>query len=378
MIKRLTIAIVLVLVVCGGLIGFNLFRDQKIAEFFETMPAQVASVSAMEVKRTRWEPGIETVGTAQAAQGIELTAQVAGNVESIRFDSNQQVEQGAVLITLQDDIERAELSGAEADVATAEAALDRQRELRRRGVVAESVFETAANDVAAARSRLARLQAVIDQKVIEAPFSGTIGLPQIDVGQYVQPGAPLATLQDLDTIHVDFTVPEQRAAELRMAQAVIIGGAEGRDTFEGHIIGIEPRVDAASRLVTARAAVSNPNGSLRPGQFVEVRVLLPAEEGVIALPQTAVVTSLYGDYVYALTPAPEAETPEDAPPRFEARQKFVQTGRRFGGFVEVTEGIDAGRMVVTAGQNKLQNGSLVSIDNTVDPADLAEAGDPRP
>lgn len=378
MIKRLAIAIVLVLVVSGGLIGFNLFRDQKIAEFFETMPPQVATVSAMEVERSRWEPGIETVGTATAAQGIELTAQVAGNVESIRFDSNQQVAQGEVLITLQDDIESAELPGAEAAVSTAEAALDRQRELRRRGVVAESVFETAANEVAAARARLARLQAVIDQKVIEAPFAGTVGLPQVDPGQYVQPGTPLATLQDLDTIHVDFTVPEQRAAELSMGQSVLIGGTEGSATFDGRIIGIEPRVDPASRLVTARAAVSNPGGGLRPGQFVEVRVQLPAEEGVIALPQTAVVTSLYGDYVYALSPAPDAPRPEGAPPRFEARQQFVQTGRRFGGFVEVTEGLDAGRMVVTAGQNKLQNGSLVSLDDTVDPADLAEAGDARP
>jgi membrane fusion protein (multidrug efflux system) len=196
------------------------------------------------------------------------------------------------------------------------------------------------------------------------------------------PGTIVATLQDLDTLRADFSIPEQRLSELSIGQPVRFGVTSDALPFQGKITGIDPKVDASSRLVAVRAEIDNPGGKLTPGQFVQVQVALPAEEGVITLPQTAVVTSLYGDYVYVVAPAPAAEgappaadgaataaeTPAPAQPALVVNQVFVQVGRRAQGRAEIVKGVEAGQQVVTAGQNRLFNGMPVVIDNTVDPS----------
>lgn len=373
MLKRIAIVfvtLVLLVVLAGGLVGFNLFRDAKIAEFFANMPPKVVTISATGVEPRSWQPGIEAIGTAKALRGVDIAVETGGVVEEIGFQANERIEAGKVLVRIDDSVERAQLGAARADLELANTQLARQQELRQRGVTTQVAYDEAVARVATARSALARLEAVIAQKTIPAPFAGVIGIPRIDVGAYVQPGTPVATLQDLDTMNVDFTVPEQVADRVGLGQPVAFGTRSGEFVLEGRITGIDPKVDPQTRLVSVRASVDNTQGRLRPGQFVHARVELPREDGIVVLPQTAVVASLYGDYVYLV----ESEAgPEGAEPALRVRQVFVTTGRRDGALVEIVGGVEPGQTVVTSGQNKLQGGMLVKIDNTVDPVRVAGA-----
>ncbi len=398
MIKRMLIAIVLLGLICGGLVGFNLFRDKAIKDFFATMQQPAVTVSAKKVEAVDWEPVIEAFGTIGASQGVDVAAQAAGVVEEILFAANDRVEEGELLVQIEDDIEQAEMIAARAAVERDRQALERAQTLSERGVSSSATLETAESALAAATSQLERLEAVLEQKAIKAPFAGVIGIPGIEVGQYVTAGTAIATLQNLDSMRVDFTVREQDLSRIKIDQPVRSGESADELAFTGRITGIEPKVDPASRIVSVRAEIENADGDLRPGQFARMEIVLPEEKGVLAVPQTAVISSLYGDYVYIVVPqeakepakdegkepltssvgsearAQETkEAPKDEPPLV-ARQAFVKTGRRSGGIVEIVEGLEVGQPVVTAGQNKLSNGARVVIDNTVDPS-AAEGSD---
>lgn len=400
MIKRFIIAFVLLVLVCGGIVGFNIFRDQAIQQFFANMPRPALTVSTEEVKPVTWTPGIEALGTVAAARGVDLTVETTGVVKDILFSSNQHVDNNQVLVQLDDAVERADLEATKAQAALDKLALERAQALQKRGVGSDVSVDAAQAASTTSAAQVAKLQAVLDQKQLRAPFAGTMGIPKIDDGQYLAPGTIVATLQDLETMRVDFTVPEQRLEVLKMGQPVRLGLGEDEWPFSGKVTGIDPKVDPATRLVSVRAEVSNPDGKLSPGQFVQVRVELPTETDVIAVLQTAVVTSLYGDYAYVVEQAGAApaapaksepqtskveETPpagaavaapaegaaapaeEKAAPALTVRQVFVKTGRRSQGLVEILSGLSAGDVVVTAGQNRLSNGAPVKIDNTVKP-----------
>ncbi|WP_442578447.1 efflux RND transporter periplasmic adaptor subunit [Mesorhizobium sp. ASY16-5R] len=397
MILRFIIAFVLLVFVCGGIVGFNMLRDQGIKDYFANMPRPTLTVSTEDVEPVTWTPGIEALGTVAAAQGVDLSVETTGIVKTILFKANQHVDDNQVLVQLDDAVERADLEAQKATASLGKLALDRALALQKRGVGSDVAADAAAAAAQTATANVAKLQAVLDQKQLRAPFGGTVGIPKIEVGQYLQPGTTVATLQDLDTMRADFTVPEQRLAELRMGQPVRLGTDQGVWNFTGKVTGIDPKVDPATRLVTVRAEVSNPDGKLSPGQFVQVQVQLPEEKDVIAVVQTAVVTSLYGDYVYvvqspdvkkeepkpAAADEPKVSQAEEKPvpagaamaaePKPEpaqnlvARQVFVKLGRRAEGLVEIKSGLSAGDVVITAGQNRLYNGVAVAIDNTITP-----------
>ena len=388
MIKRFLVAFVLVVVVCGGLVGFNLFRSKMISDFFANQQMPAATISAVEVKPVTWTPEIDAIGTLFASQGVDVATPIEGVVKSIEFKANDSVEEGELLVQIDDAVERADILSAEAAVERDRAAMARAEQLTDRGVSSDAALEQAESALAVSRSNLARLRATIDLKAVEAPFSGIIGIPKIEVGQYVQPGMVVATLQQLGTMRVDFTVPEQEMANLRMGQAVSFGIGEDDFPYDGRIIGIEPKVDPQTRLISVRAEAANPDSELRPGQFARIRLQLPPVDDVIVVPQTAVVTSLYGDYVYAVEPSeveadasPDsaAEAPETPPsaassgdgPQLVAKQIFVEIGRRQGNVVEVRKGLEPGQTIVTSGQNKLANNMPVKIDNDIDPAAVA-------
>ncbi|EHK53488.1 RND efflux membrane fusion protein precursor [Mesorhizobium alhagi CCNWXJ12-2] len=394
MIKRLLIAFILLVLVVGGIVGFNVFRDRAIEQYFANAPVAAVTVSASVVEPMKWTPGIEAIGTVGAARGVDLTVETTGIIKDVLFSANQRVEQGAVLIQLDDSVERADLAAGMTQAALDKTAYDRALELQRRGVGTEVNVEAAKAAADASASQVAKFQAVLDQKQLTAPFSGTMGIPRIDSGQYIAPGTIVATLQDLDTMRVDFSIPEQQLDLVEIGQTVRLGANSADMKFSGSIIGIEPKVDPVSRLVSIRAEVVNPDGQLSPGQFVQVRVELPAEDGVLALPQTSVVSSLYGDYVFVVRPAQdeagaadpaqpaqESATPAEAPaanqenaePALVVDQVFVTTGRRSQGLVEVLKGIEAGDQIVTAGQNRLSNGTPVRVDNAVNPANITAA-----
>ncbi|MCD6069571.1 MAG: efflux transporter periplasmic adaptor subunit [Microvirga sp.] len=362
--RRLVVGLVFILAVglCGGLIWFNFFRDKMITQFFANMQPPTQTVSAAKVEAKTWTPGIGAIGTAKAANGVELAFETAGIVSQIKFKANQEVRKGEVLVQLDDTVERADIQDVQAAVKTAESSFERAKTLSSRGYGTEANFDQASALLAAARSRLARLQATIEQKALKAPFSGVIGIPRIDVGQYLQPGTVIASFQDLSSMKVDFTVPEQRAGEIKLGQEIRAGVTEADLPFKGRVIGKDPRVDPATRLVSVQALIEdNKDGTILPGQFLHVEAILPEQPNVMTVPQTAVITSLYGDYVYTV------EQEERAGQQVQVvKQVFVKTGRRRGGAIEILSGIQSGQQVVASGQNKLQAGATVKIDNTID------------
>ena len=365
MIKRFLIAIVLLALLGGGIVGFNMFRDQAIEEFFANMPVANVTVSAVTAEETRWTPSIEAIGTANASRGVDLTVETTGIVRDVEFDANQSVEQGQLLVQLDDAIQQADIEVGRTQAALDMQTLERTRELQQRGVGSSVSLEAAQAAASVSAAQVTRLEAVLAQKQLIAPFAGTIGIPRVEPGQYISPGTVVATLQDVSTMRADFTVPEQQLASLSIGQPVRLGVGGREFPFSGEITGIDPKVDPASRLASVRARIENTDGALTPGQFVQIMVDLPAEDNVLTLPQTAVVTSLYGDYVYVVRPREVAEGEEE---QLEVRQVFVNVGRRSGGAVEIRSGISAGDRVVTAGQNRLNNGTPVVVDNTIDPA----------
>ncbi|TIN06848.1 efflux RND transporter periplasmic adaptor subunit [Mesorhizobium sp.] len=410
-IKRFIIAFILLVLVCGGIVGFNLFRDNAMQQFFATMKPPAATVSTTIVKPTEWTPGVEAIGTVSAVRGVDLTVETAGIVKDILFHANQKVEANASLLQLDDAAERADLDATKAQAALDQTALTRALELQKRDVGSESTLDTARAAALASASRVNRLQAVLKQKLLTAPFGGTVGIPRIDLGQYLSPGTSVATLQDLETMRADFSVPEQQLPLLKIGQTVRLGIGDGELPFAGTIRGIDPKIDPTSRLVTVRAEVANPEGKLTPGQFVQVRVELPEENNVLTVPQTALTSSLYGDFVFVVRPAkpaaangaapaaaanaeekpstdsakpateapaakpeeqsaaaPAEPTAEEQKPQLVLAQVFVKPGRRNAGLVEILEGIAPGDEVVTAGQNRLSNGMSVAVDNTIDPS----------
>lgn len=375
MIKRLILAIIFLVIVVGGLVGFNLIRTQMIKDFFANMQQPAKTVSTITLEPTTWTPGIEAIGSANAINGVDLTVQVSGIVDKIDFKANQEVKKGTVLLQLENSIETADLVAAKAEAVLADQNLKRAETLRTRGVGAVSDVDTTAAAASAKKAAVAKMQAVLDQKTVTAPFTGVIGIAKVDIGQYLTPGTVIGTLQETDKMRIDFTVPEQSLPELRLGQPVQVGPSMEQLNYNGKIVGIDPKIDPASRLVSVRAEVQNDEPRLTPGQFVQVRVELPKEDNVLALPQTAVIRSLYGDYVYAVRPAQPKEgekAPEDDAKKLVAQQVFVKIGRSYGGVVEITDGLKAGDIVITAGQNRLSAGTPVTIDNTVNPIPAAD------
>ncbi|ESX95584.1 efflux RND transporter periplasmic adaptor subunit [Mesorhizobium sp. LNJC405B00] len=422
----ITAILLLLALVCVGVVGFNLFRDNAIKQYFATMKPPATTVSTVVVKPSDWTPGVEAIGTVRAVRGVDLTVETSGIVKDILFHANQKVPVDSVLLQLDDAVERADLVAAKAQSVSDKTALERALELQRRGVGTDATLDTAQAAASASAAQVNKLQAVLDQKQLTAPFAGTVGIPKIDLGQYLSPGNAVVTLQDLDTMRVDFSVPEQQLPLLKIGQAVRLGlggtGGGADMPFAGSIRGIDPKIDASSRLVSVRGEVANPDGKLTPGQFVQVRVELPQEKNILSLPQTALTSSLYGDFVFVVVPAKPAEgapaakpgekpaagadaakpaadakpagakpaaedaaaKPADKPavdpakpaaepekPALVLSQVFVKPGRRNDGMVEIVEGIKAGDEVVTAGQNRLFNGMSVAVDNTIDPSKSA-------
>ena len=374
------IILVVVVAVSGGLVWFNVFKQGMIAQYFAHFPVPTVTISTIEVKPQHWTPGIDAVGTVTAVNGVNVAGQTGGVVRKINFAANAKVKAGQILVQLDDTLERAGLMAARSTVAVSEDALTRTRQLFNSNIATTADLQAAQNKFDQAQGALAQVEATLALKAIKAPFSGTVGIPLVDPGQFIPAGTAIATLQDLSRMRVDFTVPEQELPDIKLGQPVTIGLTADHLDYKGAITGIDPKIDATSRLVSVQAVVDNSDGTLRPGQFARVRVHLPEETNVIALPQTAVVISLYGSYVYEVVKAPPAKGGEAAgkapagdsgkaaAPKLEAKQIFVQTGRRSGTDIEITKGVEPGMQIVTSGQNKLSNGSPVAIDNSVNPA----------
>lgn len=369
MAKRLIIAVILLGLIVGGIVWFNSFRAGMIAQFMAGRVPPPVPVTVQMVEPVTWTPGIDAIGTAVSARGVDLAIESGGLVRAVNFTSNDKVTEGQMLLQIDDDSERASLAAAEAALGVTQTESQRAETLTERGVGTANSVETALAQVESARAQVAQVRTALDAKTLTAPFDGVVGIPRVERGQYVTPGTVYATLQDLDQMYVDFTVPEQQIGALDLGRAISVSTEVADFQAEGRITGIEPQVDPRSRLVSVRAAVDNTDGGLFPGQFLRVRVALPEEQGVITVPQTAVISSLYGDSIYVVMPEGEG---------LKVNQAFVTLGRRSGDRIEVVAGIAAGDQIVTSGQNRLSNAASVVIDDTVQlsPAVTAPAATP--
>lgn len=369
--KRMIIMLLAVGIVLGLIFVFEWFvfpfliKPKILAQFANPQQTVSTTVAATQ----QWQPQLKAIGTLRAVRGADLSAQVGGIVSAIHFDSGADVQAGALLVELSDADDQAKLDALKAQAQLAQITYDRdQRQLQAQAVSKQQVDSDAAT-LKSDLAQVAQQQATLDYKTIRAPFAGRVGIRQVDIGQYLAPGTAVATLQALDPIFVDFTLPQQALAQIAVGQKVIVqvDTYPGQD-FPGTIAAINSKVDTATRNVQVRASIGNPDRRLLPGMFATVLIDIGTPQSYITLPQTAVAYNPYGSTVYLVDDKGKAANGQD---QLVARQIFVTTGDTRGDQIAVLKGVKAGDTVVTAGQIKLRNGSPLHVDNAVQPTDAA-------
>lgn len=362
--KRMAIAVIALVVVFGGIFGFVAFRNYMTAQYFADFSQPPATVSATEARGVTWQPRLTSVGTISSVQGVDVSNEVAGVVESIQFESGQAVEEGEVLVQLDDEREQAELPGLVARANLARANMTRTRSLIERELTSAENLDTARSQLEEAESAVASLKATIAKKAVRAPFDGILGIRQVNRGQFLPAGTPIVTLQHLDQVYADFTLPERYLDRLKTGQPVAVRVTTWPDrSFPGEINAVSVKVDVSSHNVAVQATIDNPEHRLRPGMFADVAVSAGDPRQVVVLPDTAISYSLYGDAVFVVQESGEKNDAGEAV--LEVKERFVRTGETHEGWTEVLEGLEAGERVVTAGQIKLRDGARVKINNEV-------------
>jgi membrane fusion protein (multidrug efflux system) len=372
MTKRMVIMLVAVAVVFGGIFGFQAFKAAMIKKFMSAMSSPPQTVSATKAGLSEWQPNIEAVGSLRAVKGADLSLEVAGVVDTISFNSGDDVEQGALLLKLRADDDTAKLESLQATADLNQITYQRDLKQFQIQAVSQATLDTDVANLKNAKAQVAQQQAILDKKFLRAPFAGHLGIRAVDLGQYLGAGTVIVTLQALDPIFLDFFVPQQSVDQVRLGQTVTVKVDAFKDqTFPGEISAINPKVDASSRNVQIRATLKNPDHKLLPGMYATVDISTGAPQNYITLPQTSITYNPYGDTVYVV----DTKGGQDgAKAQMTARQTFVTVGRTRGDQVAVLKGVNQGETVVTAGQLKLHNGSVVLIDNSIMPtADAAPA-----
>lgn len=369
MAKRMTV-VVLILVAAITLLGSVKFLQirEAIAQgaAFRMPPEAVTTIVA---QREEWPATLEVIGTVAAVHGVTVSADLPGIVEEIAFESGRHVRAGDVLARLDTSQERAQLAAAEAQQELARLNLERMRNLREKKVVSQAEFDRAAAEAKQAIARSGEIQATIERKQIRAPFAGTLGIRQINLGQYLTAGDPVVPLQALDPVYVDFSVPQQEVARLSVGADVHVTPDGTGGELTGRVTAVNSVVDEATRNVRIQATFRNPDGRLHPGMFVEVRVALGTSDPVIALPAPSISYAPYGNSVFVVA---DLSGPDGATYRG-VEQRFVKVGGGRGDQIAVLSGVEPGEEVVTSGVFKLRNGAAVLVDNTIQPAN-----DPAP
>ncbi|WP_246756013.1 efflux RND transporter periplasmic adaptor subunit [Bradyrhizobium diazoefficiens] len=358
----MTIMLVAVGLVFAAVFGFEAFRARMIQKAIAGLRNPPQTVSTIKASTERWQDRLEAVGSMRAEKGADLSPQVSGIVKAIHFASGQRVEEGAMLVELEDADDIAHLHALEATMALAQLNFDRDSRLVKTDAISQQTADTDQATLKNNQAQVAQQQALVNYKSIRAPFAGRLGIRKVDLGQYIAPGTPIVTLQQLDPIFVDFYLPQQALAKIKVGQAVTAKVDTYPDqTFNGQILAINPLVNTASRNVQVRATFKNPDEKLLPGMFATVDIEVGAPKDYVTLPKTAIYYNSYGDIAYLVENAGKGENGQQQT----ARQVFVKTGQTRGDQVAVLDGVKPGDIVVTVGQNKLHNGSPVRINNKV-------------
>jgi membrane fusion protein (multidrug efflux system) len=366
------IAVGLVVVV-GLLVGVKAGQIVTMVRAGEKMAPPPAAVSSAKVDAVEWAAGRPAVATLVAVHGVTLGAELPGTVRAIAFESGSFVKKGAVLVRLDTSTEEAQLGATQAEAALAGLSLQRVRALRAGESAAQADLDAAEARAQQTQAAVAALQATIAKKVIRAPFDGRISIRQVELGQVVSPGTPIASLQSVSPIFADFWLPQQAIADLRPGQPVSLRTDAFPDArWDGELTTVNPEIDPATRNVRVRATFPNGDGRLRPGMFANVDVVSGEKKPALVVPATAVLYAPYGDSVFAIEQKKDGKGGATVTV---ARQKFVRLGERRGDFVAVLSGLSAGETVVSGGAFKLRNGMSVAVNDALAPG--AEL-DPKP
>ena len=382
MIKRFIIIGLIFGLLIGGLAFFQfVFLPQMIKQAILGAPPPVETISAEAAKVEQWAPYAKAIGTVEAVNGIDVASKTAGMVRKFFFDSGDQVAAGERLVQIDDDAEQADLRNLQASLKNAEQELERNRKLAKQGISAERDVQAAEARRAELLAQIDRVKAIIEDKIIKAPWAGRLGIRRVDEGSYVQAGQALAWLQTVDPVYVDFTLPEDDYAKIKPGQTVeTTYRAYPGQVFKGTVDVLDAKVDQATRTFTVRAVVPNPEHRVTSGMFTDVKVIVAEPQAVLTVAETAVTYSLYGDSVYVVVPVkaqPQQNLPSNAEgksapsqtapaqPALQVERRFVKTGEVREARVAILQGVKEGEQVVTAGQLKLRPGSNVRIDNSV-------------
>lgn len=365
--KRMIVMLVIAFVVVGGIVGFNLFKTKMITKAIRGGGIPPQTVSTIVAKESSWQPTVEALGTLQASEQAALSAEVSGLVTAIHFDSGAKVRAGQPLVELNPSPLRAQLAQLEAQAALAALNLQRDEAQLKVRAIAQAAVDNDAATLKGAQAQVAAQKSLIAQKTIAAPFSGQLGIRQVNLGQYLAPGTAVVTLQKLDPMEVDFTIPQNQIDLIRIGMKIgLQTSAVPGKTFDATIMAIEPQVDTNTRNLKVRARVPNPKGDLLPGVFATLSITQGEAKDYVTLPNAAIAYNPYGATVYIVKD--EGKGP-DGKPKLSAEQRFVVPGLTRGDQVAIVTGVKPGESVVTAGQLKLRNGTPININNSVQPSD---------
>jgi membrane fusion protein (multidrug efflux system) len=351
--KRLFLVLFLLAVVLGGIFGWKFYQMQQQMAGQAGPPPPVVAVS--QVKRETWPEYLKAVGSLTAVSGIAVTNEVSGQVSRIHFESGQAVQSGDVLIELDATVDLAELDGLVAAQHLAQLKMDRVSRLISERSVSQAELDEAKGALDNTTAQVVAKRALIAKKTIRAPFSGVLGIRQVDLGEYLAPGSPIVPLDALDPVYADFSLPERYLARVAVGQEIRVEAqAYPGEAFSGHIEALDPGVDKGTRSLRLRAVLTNGDQRLRPGMFAEVRVVMPTPQEVLTLPATAIVYNPYGDSVFVI---------QDGEGGSVVQRRQIETGEVRDGRVAILQGLSEGDRAVSAGQMKLRNDLPVTIDD---------------
>lgn len=363
MTKRMVVMLAISGVVFGGVFGMKWFGNQMMNEFIDNMPTPPVTISSTTVTPQQWVARLNAVGSLVAVKGADLTAEVDGTITKISFESGQSVEAGTELLSLESVAERGELARLEAQAKLAEIEQRRREKLYKRGTISKSEYDTALAETNVAKAAVEAQRGRLNLKTLRAPFGGELGIRRVALGQYLRAGDKIVTLQSLDPIELDFSLPEKQLGKVNPGRSIeIVVDALGGRQFSGEIIAVEPKIDAQTRNFDVRARFANPEKVLKPGLFAKVTVNLGEPTQVLVLPKTAIQYSSYGDSVFVIRQQEGGDAEA-----LDVIQRFVTLGEARGDFIEVISGVKEGDEVASTGLLKLRSGQPVTIDNTLRP-----------
>ena len=358
MINRLIIVALLLGLVFGSIFGWKAYQQRQVAERLAARVSSAVTVSTAIATTESWARKINTVGSLRAVQGVEVSAEVSGVVTEISFSSGSSVEANTQLLQLDKTAEAAELRSLDAQLELARQDYERAKGLSIKTLLSQAQLDRTKSVLDSLEARAEEQQALIARKSIQAPFSGVLGIREINLGEYLSPGTPIVTLQQLDPIFADFTVPERYLSSLAVEQVIEVEvAAFPAEVFQGKISAISPKVESRTRNIELQATLQNSDTRLRPGMFARVAVILGSANKVITLPRTAVEFLPYGNSVFIIEKEGDTLT---------VHRRQVTTGRVLGTRVEIIKGIESGEQAVSTGQLKLRNGQPIQIDNSVE------------